>query len=242
MRLTRPATSSARALEERIVAAAVALAVVAVAVESVAHIANETILGERVDAFDVDAEGQPPAWANSVAIFAAGFASSIYALVVDGARRQWSAALAALLAFLSLDEIVQIHERLGKSIGRRVLPSAPDFVEVRFWLVIYLPLLLVTLLLLLRASREADEQPRRSIEWGVGLLVGAVAMEGLGLITKWLEDHGTDAPDVLRIVVEEGAELGGWVLCTGGLTALALAAAFRASEPGIAADTLRSPE
>jgi hypothetical protein len=215
-----------RALGERLVAAGVVVALVAVTVQSVGHLVNELALDGRVTLLDADGEGTFFAWAASVAIFAGGLVMFVHALILEGGDRWRYGALSAVLVFLSLDEIIQVHERLGTAVGGDLL-GLPAWADVRLWLVIYTPLLLVTLLLLLGAASQADDLPRRSIRGGVGLLVAAIAIEGSGLLTKWLEERGTDLPDVLRITVEEATELAGWLLIAAGLTAATVTALLR---------------
>lgn len=218
-----------RTVGKLLVGAGIALALVAGAVQSVAHLTNELVLDGRVYHFNADGEGTAFAWAASVAIFAGGFAALIGTLALTGRARRRALALGAVLVFLSLDEIVQIHERLGTAVGKDLL-GLPGWADVRLWLVIYLPLLLATLVLLLRVSQDADEWSRRSVRGGVGLLVAAIGIEALGLLTKWLEERGTDLPDVLRITVEEATELAGWILIATGLTGAMVAALLRAGQ------------
>lgn len=214
-------------LADRLVAAGVVAALVAVTVQSVGHLVNELVLDGSATMLDADAEGALFAWLASVAIFAGGLMAFVYALA-GGDRRRYGV-LAAVLVYLSLDEIVQIHERLGTAVGGDVL-GLPGWADVRLWLVIYAPLLAGTLVLLLRVAGDADGWPRRSIRGGIGLLVAAIAIEAAGLLTKWLEERGTELPDVLRITVEEATELGGWVLISGGLTAVVVTALTGASD------------
>jgi hypothetical protein len=224
-----PPPGGGRPLADRLVAAALVVALAGVTVQSVAHLVNELLLDGRVTILDADAEGTLFAWAASVAIFAGGLVTFVHALILEGGARRRYGALAAVLVFLSLDEIIQVHERLGTAVGGDLL-GLPGWADVRLWLVIYTPLLLITLILLLRAANEADDWPQRSIRGGIGLLVAAIAIEGAGLLTKWLEERGTELPDVLRITAEEATELAGWVLIAGGLTAATVAALLRTSD------------
>jgi hypothetical protein len=216
-------------LSERIVLAGVALAIAAVSVQSVAHLANELVLSNPIQLLDADGEGTALAWAASVAIFAGGMASAIHALVLEGRNRRRAIALSVVLVYLSLDEIISIHERLGTAVGKDLL-GLPSWADVRLWLVIYLPLLFATLVMLLDSGHQASGAARRAIFVGAGALVAAIVAEGVGLLTKWLEERGTDLPDILRITIEEAAELAGWILIATGLTAAAVAGLLRARD------------
>ena len=86
------------------------------------------------------------------------------------------------------------------------------------WIVAYVPLLLVTVVLLIAVARSAIPRVRRFILAGLGLLGLALAAEAstalsLGGLT---DGHAFDA---IEIAFEEGAELVGWILVAAALTA-----------------------
>lgn len=206
---------------ERLVILGSALAIVGVSVQTVSHLVNEFVLDGEVRNLDADAEFATFAWAGSVAIFASALGAALVAVVDDRAPLHL---VAAVLAFLSLDEVVQIHERLALRLTEGF--DLPDYVGVRLWLVLYAPLLLAVAWALWGIGRRLPDEIRRILLGGLGLLVAAVALEGVGLATKWLGERGVEWPDVLRIAAEEAAELGGWILVA---TAL-LAGAFALSQ------------
>ena len=193
---------------DRVVALGVGLALAAAFVQTTSHLVNEFLLDGEVRNLDADAEFATFAWAGSVAIFAAGLGATLLAAVRREPRVLY--VVGAVLAFLSLDEIVQVHEQLALELGDGL--GLPDYVGVRLWLVLYGPLLLVIALILWRYALGLVEEVRRTLVRGIGLLVSAVALEAVGLPTKWLAERDVRWPDELRIAAEEAAELGGWIL------------------------------
>ena len=178
----------------------------------VSHLVNDLLLDGRVFNLDADQEGNAFAWAAAMATFAAAFAALLLALA---SRRPGApAALAGVLVFFSLDDGVAVHERIA---GR--LADALGFgvsSERVIWPAVFLPLLAAALLLLLRLARAAPRRPRRAILHGLGLLVFAIAAE---VVSVAIDPRGT--ANAVEVALEEGAELGGWLLVASGLTALA---------------------
>ena len=74
------------------------------------------------------------------------------------------------------------------------------------------------------------------------MLVAAVACEVVGVVTKPLDRRGIAWPDILRVGIEEGIELAGWIVASAGLTALVyLALVAAASSGGEAPETASRP-
>jgi hypothetical protein len=197
----------------------------AVAFQTVAHLGNEFALGDRIEGLDADIEGNIFTWASSVTTFAVAIAVSLYAAVLPVARAAYLG-LAAVTTLFSLDDVIQLHERIGLRVGEDVL-GLPDYAAVRLWLLFYLPLLAVAGWLLLGAARESWAPAGRAIRLGLVLLVGAVAVEIGGLLTRWLEERGTTKPEGVRVALEEGLELGGWALVAVGLLTAFVVALLR---------------
>jgi hypothetical protein len=201
---------------DRVLTLGAGLALAAASVQTTSHLVNEFLLDGEIRNLDADAEFAAFAWAGSVAIFAAGLGATLIATVGVGPRHLFG--IGALLAFLSLDEVVQVHEQLALELTERF--DVPDYVGVRLWLVLYGPVLLALALLLWRFAAGLARAARRMLALGLGLLVAAVALEAAGLPTKWLADRGVEWPDVVRIASEEAAELGGWMLVATALFAV----------------------
>lgn len=224
---TRRRDADPGAVAERLCAAGILLAAVAFCALLLAQIANHAVFGGDVWTLNPGTEGNVWTWASSVATFAAGFVVLLRAIVLEE-RRTTYAWLAAALMFFSLDDAVEVHERAGRWVGTRALEDAPGYIHNRTWLVLYVPLLVFAALTLWRES-EGSDRPRRTLRLGLYLLVAAVATEALGVATKPLERRGTAWPDILRVGVEEGVELAGWIVAAAGLTAIVYLALVRAA-------------
>jgi hypothetical protein len=197
------------------------VAIAALVLELLAHVANEWLLDGRVANLNAGAEANAPTWASSVATFAAALAV-VLLLVADGHRRLDLLLLAALLAWFSLDDIIEAHERVSGEL--EVLESLPEYVRTRLWLPVYLPLLGLAALLLLRIAAEAPARAARFVRAGLLLLVVGIAFEVVGLSTKWLAEQDVLWPDDIRVGLEEGIELSGWIAVATGALAAAIAA------------------
>jgi hypothetical protein len=205
----------AETLGERLLRIGILVVVAAVSFQTAAHLTNEYLFGDRFAGLDADVEGNAFTWASSVATFALAMAAFLHAVVFSSRRREFSL-LAALAALFSVDDVVQFHERLGLGLGEDVL-GLPDHLAVRMWLVFYLPLLLLAGALLWLVAETLWVPAARTLRIGLALLVASIPVEIVGAGTRWLEEEGTSAPNDLRIAVEEGLELGGWILGAVGL-------------------------
>lgn len=203
-------------LGERLLRIGLWLTVAAVAFQTVAHLSNEFLLDDRVQGLDADVEANVFTWASSVATFAVAMAAFLHAFVFSQGRREFGA-LAALGVWFSLDDAIQLHERAALELGEDVL-GLPDYLAVRLWLLLYLPLLLLAGALLWRITQQVWEPAGKTVRFGLYLLVASVPVEIVGAGTRWLDEEGTGVPEDFRIAVEEGLELGGWLLAAVGLT------------------------
>jgi hypothetical protein len=204
-------------LGERLLRIGVLVAVAAVGFQTAAHLTNAFLLDSGVAGLDADVEGNAFTWASSVATFALAMAAFLHAAVFSERRREFSL-LVGLGVLLSLDDVVQIHERLGLGVGEDLL-GLPDYLAVRLWLVFYLPLLLLTGALLWLVAEALWSPAARMLRLGLALLVASIPVEIVGAATRWLEEEeGISLPNDLRLAVEEGLELGGWILAAAGLT------------------------
>jgi hypothetical protein len=212
---------AARDSLERLLDIGLRVAVAALALELLAHVGNEWLLDGRVANLNAGAEGNAPTWASSVATFTAALAAALLFLAAARPRRGLLV-LSALLAWFSLDDIIQAHERVSGKLD--VLESLPEYVRTRLWLPVYLPLLALAGYLVLREAADLPARAARFVRAGLVLLVVGIAFEVVGLATKWLARRDVVWPDDIRVGLEEGIELAGWILLATGLIAAALAA------------------
>lgn len=196
------------AIVARLVSIGVVIAVAAMLVQTATHFVNAYVLDGRHAALDATEDGNAFAWLSSVATFAAAFAAAVAAACFARGRRRLLA-LAAVLAFLSLDDSVALHERLEHVTDTGAL----------VFLAVYLPLLAAAVVLLLGAARRAPASARTAIHGGLALLAFAVAVRAVG---GAVAVAGAELPYWQRTIgtgLMQGAELGGWILVAAGLTA-----------------------
>lgn len=195
------------------------LAIAAVAAQSVADLANFAFFDRTVGQLNADAEPNLWSWASATATAYAALALLLLALVRPG-RRVALALLAAAAAFFSLDDALEIHERIrwvgGWQDPQRVL-----------WPALYLPLLAAVFVVLWRIAGEAASRACLFVHVGLCLLAAAVACELAGAVLVWIGlGVGTFAYE-LEVIVEEGLELSGWILIATGTIADFLARVAR---------------
>ena len=195
-------------LEERIVAVGLALTLFGVIGQTTVHLVNLELFDLRYDLLNADQDGSVFSWASAAVTFvAAAFAALLAGLRPAHARMLL--ALAAALAFLSLDDTIQIHERVS---GLRTELGPIEHFSRLFWPLVYMPLLTLVFLGLAILSAGMRLRPAKLLLVGLGLLAGAIFFEmtSPALFAVGL-DHG-DLGYEVHAAAEEGAELGGWML------------------------------
>jgi len=204
---------------DRVVSAGIALAAAGVVVHTGIHLFNGWVLDYKWGVLNVTEDESVFGWASSAATFGAALAVVLFGFT-RRSRMAGPIVLAAIISFLSLDDFLQLHERvasLWKPLG--LWEKADRLV----WPAIFMPLLAATFILALRLSAEAGTRISRLVRFGLILLVAAVALE---IASEGLYHLGWDDPDlplVIEAVTEEGAELAGWVLIATGFFAAACA-------------------
>lgn len=167
-------------------------------------------------------EGTAFSWANATALSVGALAALLTGLAVR-ANAARGFVLAGLLAFLSLDEHAEVHERAGGQTAQ-ALGLDQETTTSLLWPIVYMPLLALLVVLLLAAAAAGGPQVRRFVLAGIGLLGAAVLIE---LATApWT---GTQYTTVHRMegVFEEAFELVGFVLIAAALLVIALRAIRR---------------
>ena len=201
-------------IADRIVQVAANVAFVAVAAQTTLYLVDAALPGSR-RLLDADHDLSVFSWlAVAAAALAAAAALGLAAILREQARSYY--ALAAVLAFLSLDDMVQIHEDLGV----RARISGVEYSERFIWPIIYLPLLAVTFLLLETIARRAHRTVRRLIRVGLALLAAAIVLElAAGAVLVQGDSSRLTAVYILEVAIEEAAELAGWVAIATALSA-----------------------
>lgn len=212
---SRPSLSTGARAADRALASGWALAGITGTIFLLAHVVNHVALDDRIGELQASAEQNIWSWAASMATLVAGLSTLIYARSARRTRRAW--ALGALLVFFALDDYVEIHENLGDDVSDAL--SLPDYVGPRLWVVLYLPLLGAAAALLWSLAEELGGRARSGILAGAALLAAGYLLEGLGILTKRLEDRGVELPHALRAGLEESAELAGLIVLASALTA-----------------------
>lgn len=209
-------------VSERLIRVGIAFAVVGVMIQTAIHSLNAALGGGQY--LDVNSEGNPTTWGHSAVIFASAFVCTVHATTLTRRRLVW-AALAAILAFLSFDEMLLVHERVAEAVLEVLnLPLVWDSV---LWPVAYVPVLGVLVLLLVSVARSNAERVGSLVLVGLGFLFTAVAAE---IPSAAISDGFFSWPHIVEGAVEEGAELAGWILIATGLTGITLAELLASSQ------------
>jgi hypothetical protein len=202
------------AIEQRLLTFGLRFAIVAALLQTAIHLVNAVFLERR--ALNVNYEDNPFAWASTVATFSVAFVAVVRAAALPGDRLLY-VALAAVTAFVSLDDMVAIHEDIGTA-AADALNLAQSYDSV-LWPLVYFPLLAVGVAVLVRIARAAPERPRRFVYAGLVLLAAALAAEVVS--GPWTGGE-EEWPHVLEGAFEEAAELAAWILVAAALTVLTL--------------------
>lgn len=224
---------------ERLLRLGVAFALVGVAIQTALHLTNNLALDGHVENFNPDAEHNVWTWASASATFAAAYAALVRAVLVLESRMRYLL-IAAIFAFFSLDDAIEIHEQVSWNLAVETL-GLPSYVQGRLFAVIYLPLLAGAGLLLWRVAQESPARIRLHLHAGLGLLVLAVLVEPVTLIWQSQGVGARSVPDTIEVSIEEGAELGGWILVATALTGLLYLAFNAPSRPRRTAPPPSSP-
>lgn len=156
-------------------------------------------------------EGNLPTWLASLLLFSCALAAGSVALTKPARHRHWWA-IAALAAWMSLDEAAELHEHLGGHIGTSgvlyfdwVIPAAVIVVAITL---AFIPFV-----------RTLHAPTRR------GLIIAGLVYVGGALVMElplgwWSEQHGTDGFGYAVIDwIEETLELVGASLALAALVA-----------------------
>ncbi len=208
-----PTSPLETAWENRCLTFAARTALVMAAAQTVIHLVNWALWDRWF--LNVNSESTAFSWLTSVLLFGGAFSAFLAARASSRGARSYLL-LAGMLAFLSLDEHVQVHERVGGTTVRTVgLSEAWDSVV---WPLMYVPLLGGIFILLIAVRRDGGARVSRFILVGLGLLAGAVVAEIVS--APW--STGDHPIHQLEGALEEGLEVVAWTLIAAALTTIAV--------------------
>jgi hypothetical protein len=155
-------------------------------------------------------------WLSVAAVLAAALGAGLHATRTPRRRRQF-VLLAAMLAFLAVDDAFGVHERVTNAAA--VVLGAGAHGDVLF-LVPYLPLLAAAFFLLWTAARESPQPASRTITLGLVLLATALGIRAVAALASlsgvtlagWQRTVGTAAL--------HDTELLAWIVVAVGLALL----------------------
>ena len=210
---------------ESMVKLGVGLAALAVIAESAAHLVNFSLLDARFSSLDADTNGGIFDWVGDIALAGAVGSALLLAVRASGGARVWLAMPAALLAFLLVDDILQLHRRLGPH-----------------WQELYLPIVAPVFVVLWLLAGTSPPPARRSVRFGLVLLAVSLftGQAGEPVLSQGGWGVGTWHYE-LKVVFKQGAELAGWTLLALGLAARVTAERAAPARDGLAGTPPRRP-
>lgn len=161
-------------------------------------------------------EGDFLDWLSVAAVFAAALAAAIHAIHVSRRRRRF-ALLAAILAFLSIDDALGLHERVTADLAAAL--GLGRHGDVLF-LLPYFPLLLAAFLFVWTAARESHGAARWTLSCGLMLLVAALGIRAIAALVSLEDIRLAGWQRTLGLEALHDAELLAWVLVAAGLVLL----------------------
>lgn len=214
-----------RTADQRLFDLGVRLAFGAGLVVASSHLFNHFVLDDGVSMLSADGEARNPlTWGATVAAATAAFSALLLrAAWVERAQRL--VVLAALLAFFSLDDAIQLHERAAAQVETAF--GLPEEYGRVIWPALWMPLLATAFLILLSIAREFARQLRRTVHVALALLVAAVVGEALSLAFFEAGSGYAGVAYHAETAFEEGAEIAAWLLVAAVLATAALRAAGR---------------
>jgi hypothetical protein len=171
------------------------------------------LVAGMLDLLSVNREGNLPTWFSSALLLAAAASAAGVGAWAHRTRDRWRwywSILAAAFCYLSVDELLRLHERANHQVGKVVETSG---IFTFGWWVLAAPLVAVFAAAYVRFLRGLP-RPIGSLIVAAGTLYvgGAIGMEMVG---SWLaDDRGTtlSAPYILATTVEEVLEMLGVVV------------------------------
>jgi len=210
--LRRPVTTPGRQLASStavVVRLTLLLSVVSFVLLAITHLVDVLALGDRILLFDAEEDGGVWTWAS---VAAQGGGATLLAMLAAASVRWRTYAWCSVgLAYLSLDDAVRIHEKLGYALS--FFPHGTRLI----WPLLYLPLLAMVAVQLWRiADAQAGTAVRALVRGGLLALGVAILLEAETPLLFAL-NLGETVVYEIEVVLEEGLEMLGWIWIGGAL-------------------------
>ena len=206
--------------ERLLVKVGVTLACLAVLVQTALYLIHIHAFDRSVAVLDLE-EGGLVTWATSSATFSVGVVALLLTFLVSEAR--WRGpAVAVGTAFISFDDAVVLHERVGFEITG-ALAISDSYMRI-VWPILYAPLLAAVAVLIWQLAR-GNSTARRLVFGGLLGLAVAIGLEIVGVALDRAGFNEESWPWTVKAVLEEGVELAGWILIATGVSVRLLACA-----------------
>jgi hypothetical protein len=199
----------------RIIELGIVVSIVAVAAQTVLHLADIVVFDRGVNIFDADDDVTVSGWASTAATFAAAVA--VLPLAIATGRRLFFV-LAGIFAFFSLDDFIRLHERLAAKVESLGIDESLQLGRL-IWAAVFFPLLALTAALLWALARTVAGEEGRLIRLGLALLAAGVVLEAASPALFAFDLDHKDWQYETEVVLEEGAELAGWIWIAAALMA-----------------------
>jgi hypothetical protein len=183
--------------DARVARAGLVLAAVVVTAEATAQLVDFWALQLRQPALDSSSDDGIFVRIGTFALLACALATLSLAR-----RRVLPLALAAVVGWLFVDELLDVHS------------------QIPHWTLAYVPLLALVLAGYWRLSRSFAGDTQRLVRGGLLLLVASAAIHLAGPHLLAALGWGPDAWEYqVKIALKEGTEIGGWLVLASGLAA-----------------------
>jgi hypothetical protein len=205
----------------------VRVTIVVVVLQCLLHLVDAAVFDLRIGRLDADSDRSVWSWTGSAAELMAALGAGLLMVVAPG-RWKWLAFLTVVFAFFSMDDTVQVHERLSHILDG--FPGGPPIPRRALWPILYAPLMLLTYILMWRVSGAMAQRCRAAVRGGLVMLGVAIVLEfavstliiraGYGRVA-----HDTRVGSMLyefEVIVEEALELAGWLLIAAAFIATGL--------------------
>lgn len=222
-----PSAPAAGSVAERVLRIGLTLAAAGVVLQSISDLVSFTVYDLEVEIARAESDSSAWAWASIVTTFTAAVGAMLLYAVRPGKSLRL-VLLAVAIAFLSLDDMIQLHERSAEYVTKLGVPEEWHLARL-FWPAVFFPVLAATLWLLWDLSSSMPDRYRRVLLAGAVLLVAAIALEASSPAIFWVGFERGGLAYELEVIAEEGAELAGWVLIATALITFAVVLIERSS-------------